>query len=227
VDMPICDDTTVDALSRGDKAVDGGGVGAVGGVVMGEDESDGLLHGSTTRADKTHYMLNSAHSGVVVRTDGSEPVPGDSHVRETDPTRDIDHSSQQDNVKRFLLGRQMIVVPMGFLFAQLTHYSDCPGNLIWLPPALYFPVITVGIPGVLILLQFAQLAPQLVAEKSPIRFLDMIGCYTLAYVALCIESVGVTEAAWVVYKAVEVSTQPIAEKPPLSRPPDTQEENEA
>lgn len=69
--------------------------------------------------------------------------------------------------------RQQIVVPLGFLFAQLTHFSTFPSNL--LPPVLFNPVVTIGVPGVLVLLQFAQLTPQLLAEEQSISFLVSAG----------------------------------------------------
>lgn len=199
--------------------------GAVEGVCGGNDD-EGLLYGTLTRADKTHYMLNSkTHCEANVAADVDETTNGKALVCTVDgrgyETNGGHSSSHEDKVKSFLLGRQMIVVPLGFLFAQLTHYSRYSTDTSWLPPALYFPVITVGIPGIVILLQLAQLAPQLVAEKNPTYFMNMIGCYSLAYTALCIESVGITDAAWVVYKTVEIFTRPKVEDIPMPRPPAT------
>jgi hypothetical protein len=62
-----------------------------------------------------------------------------------------------------------MVVPLGFLFAQLTHFSFFPRDLM--PAYLYYPMVIIGIPGVLVLLQFAQLTPQLLAEEQSISFL--------------------------------------------------------
>lgn len=106
----------------------------------------------------------------------------------------------EDKVKQFLLGRQLIVVPLNFLVAQLTHFSGFPKNL--LPDYVYFPVIVAGIPGVLLLLQFAQLAPQLLAETHSMKFMNLRGSFSLVYIALCIENVGITEFAWVLYNVV-------------------------
>jgi hypothetical protein len=64
---------------------------------------------------------------------------------------------------------QQMVVPLGFLFAQLTHFTFFPRDL--LPSYLYYPMVVIGVPGILVLLQFAQLAPQLLAEEQNISFL--------------------------------------------------------
>ena len=50
-----------------------------------------------------------------------------------------------DGVKRFLLGRQLIVVPLGFLVAQITHFDRYPAYNF--SPALYFFTISLGLPG--------------------------------------------------------------------------------
>ena len=176
---------------------------------MGEEDSDGdedvLFTGdSMSRAEKVHSLLCAVSGSVVNSDDLSLDHEGMTVV-------DSSNDGRQDNVKRFLLGRQMMVVPMGFLVAQLTHYSGFPRGVSWMPPYLYFPIVTVGIPGVLILLQFAQLTPQLLAENKPVRFMGMIGCYSIAYTALCIETIGITDSAWALYKCVEVLFRPVAE----------------
>ena len=50
-----------------------------------------------------------------------------------------------DGVKRFLLGRQLIVVPLGFVVAQITNFGRFPVNNF--PTALYFLTINLGFPG--------------------------------------------------------------------------------
>ena len=56
-----------------------------------------------------------------------------------------------DGVKRFLLGRQLIVVPLGFLVAQITHFNRYPTYNF--SPALYFFTISLGLPGKMMLLK--------------------------------------------------------------------------
>lgn len=106
-----------------------------------------------------------------------------------------------DNVKRFLLGRQLIVVPLCFLVAQITHFSKYPRSG-W-PTILYDLVIVTGLPGVLVLLQFAQLAPQLLGEENNMRFMNLVGGYSLVNIALAIENIGITDFAWVLYKIID------------------------
>ena len=109
----------------------------------------------------------------------------------------IGELEEGDRVKHFLLGRQLIVVPLNFIVAQLTHFSGFPSDL--LPSFLYYLIIVVGLPGVLVLLQFAQLTPQLLAEKNSSSFMNMRGGYSVVYTALAIEKLGLTDFSWVLY----------------------------
>jgi hypothetical protein len=69
---------------------------------------------------------------------------------------------REDGIARFLLGRQLICVPMGFLIATITLF-EAYENLY---PALYFILVGLGIPGMLVTMQVAQLAPQV--RKFPL-----------------------------------------------------------
>jgi hypothetical protein len=96
----------------------------------------------------------------------------------------------QGGVKRFLLGRQMIVVPLGFIVAQITHFGNFPQDM--LDPFTYFLLVNIGLPGILTLLIFSQLAPQLLAEAHSNDFMSLPGSFILVYVALAIEKLGIT-----------------------------------
>ena len=52
---------------------------------------------------------------------------------------------EPDGVKRFLLGRQLIVVPLGFLVAQITSFDRYPAYNF--SQAFYFFTISLGLPG--------------------------------------------------------------------------------
>jgi hypothetical protein len=95
-----------------------------------------------------------------------------------------------DGVERFLLGRQQIVVPFGFLVAQITHFGLLP--MTGFPPFLKFILVGFSLPAVLVMLQFSQLAPQLLAESNNDAFLSLPGAFSLVYAALTIEKLGVT-----------------------------------
>lgn len=98
--------------------------------------------------------------------------------------------NKPDGIERFLLGRQQIVVPFGFLVAQITHFGLLP--MSGFPPVVKFLLVGFGLPAVLVLLQFSQLAPQLLAESNNDTFLSLPGAFLLVYVALTIEKLGIT-----------------------------------
>lgn len=104
-------------------------------------------------------------------------------------------------MKKFLIGRQLTVVPLGFVFARLTHFvrlhRENYGTLG------YFLVVEAGLPGVLILLQFAQLAPQLLAEQNSIPFMNLPGNYLLALWTLQLEKLGIVNFTWLFYRVIE------------------------
>ena len=61
-----------------------------------------------------------------------------------------------------------------------------------MPPALYFLLTGFGFPAVLVLLQFSQLTPQLLAESHGAQFLKLPGSYSMVYLSLMIERLGIT-----------------------------------
>ena len=106
-----------------------------------------------------------------------------------------------EGVKKFLLGRQLTVVPLGFVIAQLTHFERLnPDNF---GKGLYFLIVVVGIPGVLILLQFAQLTPQLLAQQNNVAFLNLPGAYLLVLWTMAVESLGLVNFTWIMYFLVD------------------------
>lgn len=106
-----------------------------------------------------------------------------------------------EGVKKFLLGRQLTVVPLGFFIASLTHFIGL--NEDYMPFGLYFIVVTAGLPGVMILLQVAQLTPQLLAEENNVAFINLPGSYVLAQWALFVESFGIVNVTWILYHVVD------------------------
>lgn len=111
-------------------------------------------------------------------------------------------NEQPEGVQRFLLGRQLIVVPLNFLVAQITNFSLFPASYIGSNLG-YFLLVSLGLPGMLLLLMLSQLTPQLVAESDGLAFMSKKGNYSVAYVALCIEKLGLTSFAWVLFALVE------------------------
>jgi len=81
--------------------------------------------------------------------------------------------NQPDNVKRFIIGRQFCTVLTGFLLAQIFTFADFAND--GYDPVAFFIIIKSGLVGVLIVLAFGQLMPELLAAEFPLRFMDMPG----------------------------------------------------
>eukprot|EP00603_Paraphysomonas_imperforata_P002008 CAMPEP_0114427034 /NCGR_PEP_ID=MMETSP0103-20121206/8126_1 /TAXON_ID=37642 ORGANISM="Paraphysomonas imperforata, Strain PA2" /NCGR_SAMPLE_ID=MMETSP0103 /ASSEMBLY_ACC=CAM_ASM_000201 /LENGTH=503 /DNA_ID=CAMNT_0001596055 /DNA_START=273 /DNA_END=1784 /DNA_ORIENTATION=+ len=107
----------------------------------------------------------------------------------------------KEGVKKFLIGRQLTVVPLGFVFAHLTHFVHM--NRENFNSATYFLIVEAGLPGVLILLQFAQLTPQLLAEQNSIPFMNIPGNYLLSVWTLQLEKLGIVNFTWLFYGVIE------------------------
>jgi len=98
------------------------------------------------------------------------------------------------NVQRFLVGRQFFVVFVVFLSAQITTYSTLS---LPIPRWLFIFIIETGLPGVLVVLSFGQLMPQLVAATHPVTFMDIPGSWLVIKIALLFEAIGITHFSWV------------------------------
>ena len=126
--------------------------------------------------------------------------------------------STDNGIERYLLGRQQTVVPLGFLIASITHFGYYPIGI--LSPTVDFLLTGFGLPVVIILLQFSQLTPQLLAEKFGSMFLKLPGSMQMVQLALFIELFGITSV--VSYFVELIKTW----KAPPTAPPTTKEEDE-
>ena len=70
---------------------------------------------------------------------------------------------------------------------------------------LKFLLIGVDLPMILILLVFAQLAPQLLAEKHTDSFLALWGAYAVVSAALLVEGLGITQATFLIVDAIDLA----------------------
>lgn len=75
--------------------------------------------------------------------------------------------NKPDNVKRFIIGRQFCTVLTGFLLAQITTFAEWSGE--GYDPIGFYIIIKSGLVGVLIVLSFGQLMPELLAQEYPLR----------------------------------------------------------
>jgi Silicon transporter/Cyclin M transmembrane N-terminal domain len=105
--------------------------------------------------------------------------------------------NQPDNVKRFIIGRQFCTVLTGFLLAQIFTFAQFPNP--GYNPVGFFIIVRSGLVGVMIVLAFGQLMPELLAAEFPLRFMNMYGAYSVGYLSLFFDAVGVGHAAWTFY----------------------------
>ena len=107
--------------------------------------------------------------------------------------------NRPDNVKRFIIGRQFCTVLTGFLLAQITtfHYWSGEG----FDKIGFFIIVQSGLVGVMVVLAFGQLCPELLAQEYPLRFMNLPLSYSVCYASLFFDGVGVGHAAWAFYYA--------------------------
>jgi hypothetical protein len=105
--------------------------------------------------------------------------------------------SKPDNVKRFIIGRQFFTVLTNFILAQIFTFANWQNEEY--SPILFYIIVKSGLVGVLTILAFAQLLPELLAAEYPLRFLDMYGCYSVVQISLVFDKIGVGHCAWAIY----------------------------
>ena len=101
------------------------------------------------------------------------------------------------NVKRFIIGRQFCTVLTGFVLAQITTFNGWQHGSI--NKVVFFIVVQSGLVGVMTVLSFGQLMPELLAQEFPLRFMNMPGSYTIGRISLFFDSVCVGHCAWAVF----------------------------
>lgn len=66
-------------------------------------------------------------------------------------------------------------------------------------PILFFILIKSGLVGVLNILAFGQLLPELLAAQYPLRFMNMYGACSVVYISQFFDMMGVGHCAWAMY----------------------------
>ncbi len=105
--------------------------------------------------------------------------------------------NQPENVKRFIIGRQFFTVLTNFLLAQIFTFHGWSSD--GYNPVLFYIVVRSGLVGVLVVLAFAQLLPELLAAEYPLRFMNMLGSNFICNTSLFFDSLGVGHCAWSIY----------------------------
>jgi len=107
--------------------------------------------------------------------------------------------NRPENLKRFIIGRQFFTVLSNILLSQVTAFPAWEhGNY---DKYGFYIIIQSGLIGALTTLAHAQLCPELLAAEFPLRFMNMIGAYSVVRIALFIEAIGIGHCAWLIYFA--------------------------
>lgn len=140
-----------------------------------------------------------------------------SGLRESHPRAWALHSRLRDpaGINRFLAGRQIVVVIVVFCVASLTAFPEMthlPFTEVPVPSQLAIP-IDFGIPGALVVLWLAQLAPQFYATRHALDLIDAWPAAAALRIAFALQAVGISRPVDGAACASSVAT-----RIPLSRP---------
>jgi hypothetical protein len=105
--------------------------------------------------------------------------------------------NRPDNVKRFIIGRQFCTVLTNIVLGQVTTMDAFPSD--GYNPIVFYIIVKSGLVGVLVVLAFAQLMPELLAAEYPLRFMNLYGSYSVLCTSLLFDAVGVGHCAWTIY----------------------------
>nr|CAB3263294.1 uncharacterized protein LOC108950256 [Phallusia mammillata] len=137
-------------------------------------------------------------------------------------------ANSKDNVERFLMGRQVLVVFLVFFIAKLTTISlqNLETDFFFhVPNWLYSSLLETGFLTCILVVIVSQLMPQIVAAKYPVHFLNMRIMYFFYHVCTFIEATGLTHACWVLSyllgKIAGMASEEIYFKKTLSESDDT------
>jgi len=100
-------------------------------------------------------------------------------------------ASRGDNIEKFLVGRQMIVVFLVFFAAKLTAIT-VPGQEFLFPVPDWVSTIFLetGLLASIVVVVVAQLTPQIVASIFPVQFLNIVMMRPVYYSCVFLEYTG-------------------------------------
>jgi hypothetical protein len=121
--------------------------------------------------------------------------------KESHPRAYHAHSLANAAGESFLVGRQILLTGIVFIFAQFTVFEIPEGeNWIFFPASFLIIVTGSGITASLIVLAFGQLLPQLIAVTYPVHHMNLPGGYVLVWLMLFVDRLGVSNVAfWLAY----------------------------
>jgi hypothetical protein len=104
-------------------------------------------------------------------------------------------------INRFLAGRQIVVVITVFFVAALSAFP----TMEYLPftavavPAVLRPLIELGIPGALVVLWLAQLAPQFYATRNALQLMNTRAAAAALRIAFSLQALGIASSVeWLI-----------------------------
>jgi hypothetical protein len=110
--------------------------------------------------------------------------------------------TDHDGVKRFLVGRQFLIVLSMFTMSSITTYHSLDDySQHFFPEHLIRTLVLTGFIGVLFCLNTVQLPAQMIAKQYPTRFLNLPGLKQVVQLALFAESTGIMHFGWLLFHA--------------------------
>jgi hypothetical protein len=117
----------------------------------------------------------------------------DSNVfKESHPRGFRAHQMANENAESFLVGRQVMLTGIVFIFAHFTVF-EIPDDVDWLFFSNGFlkTALTTGVACSLIVLAFGQLLPQLIATSYPVHHMSLPGGNIIIWLMLFVDRIGV------------------------------------
>jgi hypothetical protein len=102
----------------------------------------------------------------------------------------------EKNVRRFLIGRQFLVIFVVFLINQCTIFPDI--SHLGINGGVWFFFVSLGFPTALNILCLFQLPAQLLGNTDPYMFMNRYGPTLTLYICLFVEWTGLAHFSWVV-----------------------------
>jgi hypothetical protein len=102
----------------------------------------------------------------------------------------------EKNVRRFLIGRQFLVIFVVFLINQCTIFPDI--SHLGINEGVWFFFVSLGFPTAINVLCCFQLPAQILGNTDPYKFMDRYGPTLTLYICLFVEWTGLAHFSWVV-----------------------------
>lgn len=174
----------------------------IGGLLEGESERFGSLPGPAALA---MFLFALGFLGLfeALHTSGTQLRLADLRglAREWPRAYASNRRLRDDNgMERFLAGRQIVVVITVFFVAGLSSFPAMTTlPFVDVPlPAVLGPAIVLGIPGALVVLWVAQLAPQFYATRNSLQLMNTRVAGWALDLAFALEAVGLAQPSrWV------------------------------